>query len=39
MWVQTADGSMSIGMVGIAEARAIRDRALFIAETDRRAWM
>lgn len=39
VWLQTADGSMSIGMVGVDEARAIRDRALYIAETDRRAWM
>lgn len=37
--IQTADGSISIGMVGIAEARALRDRALFVAETDRHAWM
>lgn len=39
VWFQTADGSMSIGMIGIDEARAMRDRALYIAETDRNAWM
>lgn len=37
--VQTADGSLSIGMIGIEEARALRDRTLHVAETDRHAWM
>ena len=37
--VQTADGSLSIGMIGIDEARALRDRALYVAETDQHVWM
>jgi putative membrane protein len=37
--VHTADGSISIGMVGLDEARAVRDRALFVAETDHHVWM
>lgn len=37
--VQTADGSLSIGMIGIREARALRDRALYVVETDQHVWM
>ena len=37
--VQTAAGSIAIGMIGIDEARALRDRALHVVETDRHAWM
>ena len=34
-----AGGNVTIGMIPLAEAKAVRDRALFIAETDRRAFM
>ena len=37
--LQTADGSMSIGMIPLTEAQAVRDRALYTAETERRSWM
>ena len=37
--VQTADGSLSIGMIGLGEARTLRDRVLHVAQTDTRAWM
>lgn len=32
-------GSVSIGMIPLAEAQAVRDRALYVVETDRRAFM
>lgn len=34
-----AGSTISIGMIPLEEARAVRDRALFVAETDRRAFM
>lgn len=34
-----ADGGVTIAMIPLDEAEALRDRALFVAETDRRAWM
>ncbi len=37
--LQTATGAVSIGMIPLADAKAVRDRALFVAETDRRPWM
>jgi len=37
--LKTADGSMSIGMITLIEAQAVRDRALYTAETERRSWM
>ncbi|MFT7475252.1 MAG: putative membrane protein [Verrucomicrobiales bacterium] len=37
--VQMAGSSISIGMIPLAEAQAVRDRALYVAETDRRAFM
>lgn len=37
--VQLAGSSISIGMIPLTEANAVRDRALFVAETDRRAFM
>lgn len=37
--LKTADGSMSIGMITLTEAQAVRDRALYTAETERRSWM
>ncbi|MEO0494142.1 MAG: PH domain-containing protein [Actinomycetota bacterium] len=37
--VHTANGSMSIGMLPIDEARALRDRLLADVETDDRPWM
>ncbi|MFT7648772.1 MAG: putative membrane protein [Candidatus Poriferisodalaceae bacterium] len=37
--VQMAGSSISIGMVPLAEANAVRDRALYVAETDRRPFM
>jgi len=37
--LKTADGSMSIGMISLTEAQAVRDRALYTAETERRSWM
>ncbi len=32
-------GSLSIGMIPLAEAQAVRDRVLYVAETDKRAFM
>ena len=32
-------GSLSIGMIPLSEAKAVRDQALFVAETDTRAFM
>ncbi len=37
--LRTAAGSISIGMIPIDEARAVRDTALYVAETDRRPFM
>jgi len=37
--LSTAAGSMSIGMITLAEASALRDHALGQVETDQRAWM
>ena len=34
-----AGGNVTIGMIPIDEAKAVRDRALYVAETDRRAFM
>ena len=34
-----AGGNVTIGMIPIDEAKALRDRALYVAETDRRAFM
>ncbi len=39
VYLHTADGSFSVGMLPIDEAKAVRDRALMVAETDTRAWM
>ena len=37
--VSTASGSISIPMIDQAEARSLRDRVVYAAETDTRAWM
>lgn len=37
--VRLAGSTVAIGMLPLDEARAIRDRALYVAETDRRAFM
>jgi putative membrane protein len=37
--VQMAGSSIAIGMIPLADARAVRDLALYVAETDRRAFM
>ena len=37
--LHTADGSFSVGMLPLDEAKAVRDRALMIAETNTKAWM
>lgn len=37
--LQTADGGISIGMLPLGEAYAVRDRALMVAETNTKAWM
>ena len=34
-----AGGNVTIGMIPLEEAKAVRDRALYVAETDRRAFM
>ena len=34
-----SSGSISIGMIPLGEANAVRDRALYVAETDTRAFM
>ena len=39
VYLHTADGSFSVGMLPLDEAKAVRDRALMIAETNTRAWM
>ena len=35
----TAAGGVSIGMISLEDAKALRDRALFVAETDQQSWM
>ena len=37
--VATAGGSFVVPMIGLDEARAVRDRVVYQAETDNRAWM
>jgi len=37
--LSTATGAISIGMIPLDDAKGIRDRALFVAETDQRPWM
>ncbi|MEM9467943.1 MAG: PH domain-containing protein [Actinomycetota bacterium] len=37
--LRTADGTLSIGMIPLAEAEAVRDRVLYVVETDRGVWM
>jgi putative membrane protein len=37
--LKTAAGSISIGMIPIEEAHAVRDTVLHVAETDHRPWM
>lgn len=37
--VGLSDGSIDFGMVVLDEAEAIRDRAIYVAETDTRQWM
>ncbi len=37
--VATAAGAITIGMIGIDEAKAVRDVVLAVAETDTRSWM
>ncbi len=37
--LSTATGAISIGMIPLADAKGIRDRALFVAENDQRPWM
>ncbi len=37
--VATAAGTITVGMIPIEEARAVRDVILYGVETDRRAWM
>lgn len=37
--LRTARGSLTVGMVSLAEAEAVRDRVLYAIETDDRVWM
>ncbi len=37
--IDMAEGYLSVPLIGHAEANAVRDRALFAAESDGRAWM
>lgn len=37
--INLAGSTISIGMIPLEDAQAVRDRALFVAETDRRAFM
>lgn len=37
--LQTASGSIDIGMIPLVEAKAVRDLALLVVETDQRTWM
>ncbi len=37
--LQTADGTVSVGMLPLDEAKAVRDQALMITETNTKAWM
>ena len=37
--LKLANGDVTIGMIPIEEAKAIRDRAIYVAETDTRAFM
>lgn len=37
--IATAEGSISVGMIPLETARAVRDRAIYTAETDQRRWM
>lgn len=37
--VSSAAGHVEVGMIPLADAKAVRDRAVFVAETDRRQWM
>lgn len=37
--LKLANGQVSIGMIPLAQARAIRDQAIYVAETDSRAFM
>ena len=37
--LHTADGAISIGMIPLDEAKAVRDLALMVSETNTKAWM
>lgn len=37
--IETAEGYLSVPLVPVAEANAVRDLALYVAESDSRAWM
>lgn len=37
--IETAEGHLAVPLITIEEAMAVRDRALFVAESDRRSWM
>ncbi len=37
--INTAEGHLAVPLIPLDEAQAVRDRALFSVETDRRAWM
>jgi len=37
--LKTAQGSLSVGMIPLAEAQAVRDLALMDAETNTKSWM
>ena len=39
VWVETAEGALTVPLITVDEANAVRDRALFVAESDRRTWM
>ena len=37
--LRTADGGLTIGMIPVEEAQAVRDRVLYAIQTDDRAWI
>ncbi len=37
--IETAEGHLAVPLITLEEANAVRDRALFAAESDRRTWM
>ena len=37
--LKLANGEVTIGMIPLEQARSVRDRAIYVAETDERAFM